>query len=70
MARMTIQEAVKFLVKHTTMINTESAKWKFSVIDIDKQIAVTRINSIEYHMLNIMRNNAKENDATNTIQES
>lgn len=58
MAKKTIQEAVKFLIKHTMAINTESAKWKFKAEDIEKVMEVTGQNTIEYHMLTIMRNNA------------
>jgi hypothetical protein len=58
MAKKTIQEAVKFLVKYTMVINAESAKWKFKAEDIEKVMAVTGQNTIEYHMLTIMRNNA------------
>ena len=58
MAKKTIKEAVKFLVTETMKINTESAKWKFKLEDIEKEMAVTNPNSIEYYMLNIMKNNA------------
>jgi hypothetical protein len=58
MAKKTIQEAVKFLVVETMKINTESAKWKFKSEDIEKVMAVTKQNTIEYHMLTIMKNNA------------
>ena len=58
MAKKTIKEAVNFLVTETMKINTESAKWKFKVEDIDKVMAVTGQNTIQYHMLTIMRNNA------------
>lgn len=58
MAKKTIQEAVKFLVKYTMAINAESAKWKFKSEDIEKVMAVTKQNTIEYHMLTIMKNNA------------
>lgn len=58
MAKKTIQEAVKFLVNETMKINTESAKWKFKAEDIEKVMEVTGQNTIEYHMLTIMRNNA------------
>jgi hypothetical protein len=58
MTKKTIQEAVKFLVKYTLLINSESAKWKFKSEDIEKVMAVTKQNTIEYHMLTIMKNNA------------
>jgi hypothetical protein len=62
MAKKTIQEAVKFLVVETMKINTESAKWKFKAEDIEKVMAVTKQNTIEHHMLTIMRNNALNAD--------
>ncbi len=58
MAKKTIKEAVKFLVVETMKINTESAKWKFKAEDIEKEMETTNQNTIEYHMLTIMRNNA------------
>ena len=58
MAKKTIKEAVKFLVTETMKINTESAKWKFKAEDIEKEMLVTNPNSIEYHMLTIMKTNA------------
>lgn len=62
MAKKTIKEAVNFLVTETMKINNESAKWKFKVEDIDKVMAVTGQNTIQYHMLTIMRNNALNTD--------
>ena len=62
MAKKTIKEAVNFLVNETMKINNESAKWKFKVEDIDKVMAVTGQNTIQYHMLTIMRNNALNTD--------
>ena len=38
MAKKTIKEAVKFLVTETMKINTESAKWKFKLEDIEKEM--------------------------------
>jgi len=58
MAKKTIKEAVKFLVVETMKINTEAGKWKFKLEDIEKEMSVTNPNSIEYHMLTIMKNNA------------
>jgi hypothetical protein len=58
MAKKTIKEAVKFLVVETMKINTESARWKFKPEEIEKEMAVTKQNTIEYHMLTIMKNNA------------
>lgn len=62
MAKKTIKEAVNFLVTETMKINNEAAKWKFKVEDIDKVMAVTGKNTIQYHMLTIMRNNALNTD--------
>jgi hypothetical protein len=60
MAKKTIQEAVKFLVAETMKINTETAKWKFKESEIDKVIAVTKPNSIEYNMLMVLKKSAQK----------
>lgn len=58
MKKKTLKEAVDFLIYHTQAINTEVAKWDFNVEEIQKRLATTQPNTMQYHMLKMILDNA------------
>ena len=58
MKKKTLKEAVDFLIHHTQAINIEVAKWDFSVEEIQKRLATTQPNTMSYHMLQMILDNA------------
>ncbi|MGI9139177.1 MAG: hypothetical protein ACR2IM_09065 [Sediminibacterium sp.] len=58
MAKKTLQEAVKYLATNTLKIHKETETWNFSLEEIEKRMAITPQNSIDYQMLLILKKNA------------
>jgi hypothetical protein len=58
MQKKTLKEAVDFLVYHTQAINTEVAKWDFKPEEVEKRMATTQPNTMPYHMLKMILDNA------------
>jgi hypothetical protein len=58
MANTTLEEAVRFLSVHTMKMNLESKKWHFTVREVDTMLKKTKADTIEFHMLNIIRQHA------------